>query len=973
MRRFAAVLLLALVSASSAAAQSMRPPLIRAPWQGDRSTPMRLHALRVDVKIVGHIATTTWDLTVFNPQARVLEGELVFPLGEGQTVSRFAMDVNGALREGVVVEKEKGRQAFEDIVRRGIDPGLLEKTSGNSFRARVYPIPPNGYKRCVIAYEQELRDGGDGTGGSLLYYLPLTFTDKVDTFTLRVEVLDQADAPRVLSSPLSTFAFKAWQRAFVAEDTQRDVVLDKALRFVVPKGNEGRGAFVSADRGQRYFYVTVTPRASRQAKALPKRLLIVWDASYSARLRNVKKELELLDAYVQRLGGATIGRAVFRNDAEAVRWGTWAEARKALEQAPADGATAFGALDLSKEQADEVLLFSDGLGTFGGGDPRFPNCPVTAINSAQAANHDWLRAVAEAKGGEYIDLMTRTVAEGVQALTTVPLTLLRATFDPAQVSDVYPSRAAAVRGPFGLAGRLRADRARITLHFGHGTTEEYSRSFDLDAAVQVAAPLARVWAQKKLAELSVAPVRNADAILALGRQFGIVTDDTSLIVLDRVEDYVRYSIEPPDELRTEYDQLVKAGRDRKLKTEKDHLEQVVAQFRERQEWWRTEFKPGPVKDKPVVAAAEGVAGGVAGGVIGGAVPPPSPATARADAVQGAGGGNRQMLAARMAAAEAPGAPRQEKSGGAPELAGSIDLKPWSPDTPYLKELKALPRDGRYTRYLTVRDTYGTTPGFFLDVADLLRDQGDRLLAERVLTNLAEMKPDDPTLLRVLGYRLRQLGHADAAVWTFQEVFRLRGDEPQSHRDLALALAAAGQTQRAVDLMWGLGSRPWDNRFRDINLIVVGEMNAAIALAKTRPDTSKIDPRLLENLPVDIRVVLNWDTPNSDMDLHVIDPRGEECFYSHQKTALGGRISADVTTGFGPEEFLLKKAMPGEYLVRAKYFGTGEQTAIGATTVVLELYLRYATGQVENKSITLRLEGRGRMVDVGTFTFGPGSK
>jgi uncharacterized protein YfaP (DUF2135 family) len=105
-----------------------------------------------------------------------------------------------------------------------------------------------------------------------------------------------------------------------------------------------------------------------------------------------------------------------------------------------------------------------------------------------------------------------------------------------------------------------------------------------------------------------------------------------------------------------------------------------------------------------------------------------------------------------------------------------------------------------------------------------------------------------------------------------------------------------------------------------------------------------------------------------MDLHVLDPRGEECFYGHQRTAIGGRMTADITTGYGPEEFLLRRAMPGQYAVRAKFFGTRQQTAVGATTVVVELYLRYGTGQVENKSITLRLDGPGRMVEVGTFTF-----
>ena len=97
--------------------------------------------LTIDVKVVANLAVTTISMNFHNDLDRVLEGRLNFPLGEGQTVSRFAMTVNGKLREGVVVEKAKGRQVFETIVRQGIDPGLLEWTKGNVFKARVYPIP----------------------------------------------------------------------------------------------------------------------------------------------------------------------------------------------------------------------------------------------------------------------------------------------------------------------------------------------------------------------------------------------------------------------------------------------------------------------------------------------------------------------------------------------------------------------------------------------------------------------------------------------------------------------------------------------------------------------------------------------------------------------------------------------------------------------------------------------------------------
>ena len=66
--------------------------------------------LKVNVTVLGDIAITTFDMHFYNPNNRVLEGELSFPLGENQSVIRFALDINGHLREAVVVEKDKAQR-----------------------------------------------------------------------------------------------------------------------------------------------------------------------------------------------------------------------------------------------------------------------------------------------------------------------------------------------------------------------------------------------------------------------------------------------------------------------------------------------------------------------------------------------------------------------------------------------------------------------------------------------------------------------------------------------------------------------------------------------------------------------------------------------------------------------------------------------------------------------------------------------
>ena len=58
----------------------------------------------------------------FNPNARQLEGELQFPLLDGQRVIGMAMDVNGKLRDAVPVDKTRGQEVFEEVTRAQIDP-----------------------------------------------------------------------------------------------------------------------------------------------------------------------------------------------------------------------------------------------------------------------------------------------------------------------------------------------------------------------------------------------------------------------------------------------------------------------------------------------------------------------------------------------------------------------------------------------------------------------------------------------------------------------------------------------------------------------------------------------------------------------------------------------------------------------------------------------------------------------------------
>ena len=77
----------------------------------------------------------------------------------------------------------------------------------------------------------------------------------------------------------------------------------------------------------------------------------------------------------------------------------------------------------------------------------------------------------------------------------------------------------------------------------------------------------------------------------------------------------------------------------------------------------------------------------------------------------------------------------------------------------------------------------------------------------------------------------------------------------------------------------------------------------------------------------VRVVLSWDTDGTDLDLHIITPEGQHCFYGNRVIPNGGALDIDVTTGYGPEIFSLPAATRGNYHVYVNYYGSGELKSI----------------------------------------------
>jgi hypothetical protein len=312
------------------------------------------------------------------------------------------------------------------------------------------------------------------------------------------------------------------------------------------------------------------------------------------------------------------------------------------------------------------------------------------------------------------------------------------------------------------------------------------------------------------------------------------------------------------------------------------------------------------------------------------------------------------------------------------LGPAIRFESWNPDTLYLKALEAAPRARRFDLYLEQKKQHGRSPGFFLDCADFFNQQGEPQLGLQVLSNVAELELEDPSLIRVLAHRLLQLNQLDLAVLLFEQLTQLRPEEPQSFRDLALVLAqraertrgesARDDYERALDLLTHVVMNDW-NHYPEIEVIALTELNHMLPLArKAGVKEPSLDERLIGPVDVDIRIVMTWDAPSTDLDLRVIEPSGEEAFYRHDLTTIGGRASPDITDGYGPEVYLVRNAMRGTYRVESGFLGSPAAKLIGAVTLRVDIFTNYGRRNEERNSVTLRLTEPKERLTIAEFEF-----
>ena len=125
--------------------------------EGGRYLPAPTVETHVEMEISGLVARVQVSQVFYNPTDQWLEGVYVYPLPENSAVDRLRMQIGDRYIEGVIEEKEKAKQIYEQAKAEGKKAALVEQQRPNLFTNSVANIGPAEDVIIRIEFQQILR------------------------------------------------------------------------------------------------------------------------------------------------------------------------------------------------------------------------------------------------------------------------------------------------------------------------------------------------------------------------------------------------------------------------------------------------------------------------------------------------------------------------------------------------------------------------------------------------------------------------------------------------------------------------------------------------------------------------------------------------------------------------------------------------------------------------------------------------
>jgi Ca-activated chloride channel family protein len=305
----------------------------------NRQTPdasvLDIDSLRISVVIDNGHATVRFREIFHNKTGQSLEGTYSLVLPGGAAISDFAVWDDLTRIPGVILERKRASELYQQIRNQTIDPGLLESGEvsdseapgearhSSEFTVKIIPIPAYGYKRLEAEYRQNPLVT-QLSGGFLIPLKPVTFSPQIARkFAIDFELRSALPLTRfqVTSQvfPLKVAVKDAHsvKGSFEAENfTIND---DFAVTYGVADDHSlAVQAYRAAENEPGFFEAsTILAAAAKPSAAVARSVIVLFDTSLSMQWEKLERSFQALETTLRALQpGDSFNVVIFNSETQ---------------------------------------------------------------------------------------------------------------------------------------------------------------------------------------------------------------------------------------------------------------------------------------------------------------------------------------------------------------------------------------------------------------------------------------------------------------------------------------------------------------------------------------------------------------------------------------------------------------------------------------------------------------------------------
>ncbi len=525
---------------------------------------------RVNLMVKENVAHIKIDEIFVNPYERQVEGVFLLPLPQGASVNNFSMEVNGKIVKGKIYEKEEARRLYEEIVRKLVDPGLLEYMGKNTYKASIAPILPGKKVKVHIEFTYTL----SRIGNTFYVTCPLSglkYSGKPVKSIVVTGTIETEGTPITnIYSPLYPIEKEIdLTHATFSMEAQNEKPSKDLLIYFTQDIKEVSGTLLTYKEKKEkngYFMFIISASQKKEKTPVPKDIIVVLDRSGSMAGEKIKQAKEALTFILNRLGKEDRARIItFSSSVHTISPG-WIDqekrsvVKKKVEEIDAAGGTNIyealdEALSLNTREGTQayVIFLTDGMPTVGIQDEKkieelvkekIGSKRLFVFGIGDDVNLEFLTRLFRYGRGQGEFILGKDIETAISAfyskiedpmLTNITLTYPETFYDiyPKIPQDLFWGESITVFGryeedpPDSVTIVLRGKRANgentYTYHFSMRPDEENNFIPELWARRKIGYLLEEIRLNGEKKEL-------VDEIVRLSKKYGIVTPYTSYFI-----------------------------------------------------------------------------------------------------------------------------------------------------------------------------------------------------------------------------------------------------------------------------------------------------------------------------------------------------------------------------------------------------------------------------------------------------------